>query len=108
MRPRAMISFITCAVPSPISRPITSRMRRADTLQADQRAAVVEALHHLREALALVAEAVAHRHAHVVEEDRAAADDGAADVVEVGARDAWGFAVLALVRNEERADALRS
>ena len=55
---------------------------------ADQHAAVVEALHHLREALALGADAVVGRHAHVVEEDRAAADQLAAEIVVARARDA--------------------
>src|ERR1700676_2634428 len=62
----------------------------AATLQADQSAAVVEALHHLREALALVAQAVADANVHIIEEHRAAPRDGTAHVVELGANHALG------------------
>jgi len=45
----------------------------------------IETLHHLREALVLVAEHLAGGHPDRVEEERAAPDDPAADVVEAPA-----------------------
>ena len=67
-------------------------LRRATALKADQRPAVIETLHHLGKALALVPKPVVDWNADIVKEDRSAADDDAAQVVEAGAGDAGRIA----------------
>ena len=77
-------------------------LRRAEHLKADQRAAEIEPLHHLHEALPLVGEPPRCGHDDIVEEDRAAADGMAAQIPVALGRDArrahW---------DQERADAAR-
>eukprot|EP01136_Pigoraptor_vietnamica_P000419 Opistho-1_new@25714 len=61
--------------------------RHGQHLQPDERAREVEALHDLHEALVLLAQPVVDRHAHVLEEQRAAPDGALAVAVEAVARD---------------------
>ena len=77
--------------------------RDGEHLQADQSAREIEALHHLDEALVLVAEAMRDRNADVLEEQRAAADRALAVAIEAAAGDA-----RQIHRNEQRGDAMRA
>ena len=80
---------------------IEGRLRGADTLQRDQRAAVVKTSHDFGEAFAFGADAMTGRHANVVEEHRAAPDDSTANIIEAAA--AQAFCVCG---NKERRDAV--
>eukprot|EP01137_Pigoraptor_chileana_P023255 Opistho-2@89244 len=60
-------------------------LRGGHALQRDQDAAEVKALHHLREAFALLAQPVLDRHPHIVEKHRTTADDLATNIVEARA-----------------------
>lgn len=74
--------------------------RRAEALQANERAREIEALHHLDKALALLAQQVRRRHPDIVEEDRTAADRVLAEIGKPRGRDPGR-----VHRHEDRRDA---
>ena len=74
-----------------------------ENLQSDQGAGEIKTLHHLYEALVLLAEPVRRRHANVFEEDGSAPDRALAVTIEAAPRDA-----RQIHRNEQRGDAMRA
>src|SRR5271168_4088550 len=76
---------------------------RADTHQADHRTAEIETLHHLNEARAFIGNASVGGHANGIEEKLPAADRARAQVLELGAADAWRIEI-----DIEGADAMRA